>query len=53
MASGLQVITFRPEPTNHTSIAKMPKRYLAPALAGGVMGDAHARLRDLAREYRR
>jgi hypothetical protein len=36
--------------TNYTSIAKMPKRYLAP---GGVMEDAHPRLRDLADEYRR
>ena len=35
--------------TNYTSIAKMAKRYLAPA---GVMDDAHARLRDLAGEYR-
>ena len=34
--------------TNYTSIAKMPKRYLTP----GVMQDAHARLRDLADEYR-
>jgi acetamidase/formamidase len=39
--------------TNYTSIAKMPKRYLGPSLApGGVMQDAHARLRDLADEYR-
>ncbi len=39
--------------TNYTSIAKMPKRYLAPsAAAGGLMQDAHARLRDLADEYR-
>src|SRR5579862_1299884 len=35
--------------TNYTSIAKMPKRYLGP---GSVMADAHARLRDLAGEYR-
>jgi hypothetical protein len=35
--------------TNYTSIAKMPKRYLG---AGAVMADAHARLRDLADEYR-
>ena len=34
--------------TNYTSIAKMPKRYLG---AGGVMQDAHARLRALADEY--
>ena len=40
--------------TNYTSIAKMPKRYLGPSLApGAVMQDAHARLRDLADEYRR
>ena len=40
--------------TNYTSIAKMPKRYLAPGLASGAaMQDAHARLRDLAGEYRR
>jgi hypothetical protein len=52
--------------TNYTSIAKMPKRYLAPSsapslasslapslAAGGVMQDAHARLRELADEYRR
>jgi hypothetical protein len=36
--------------TNYTSIAKMPKRYLAP---GAVMDGAHARLRDLTGEYRR
>ena len=57
--SDLEVITFRPEPgqyawtfggaANYTSIAKMARRYLAPA---GVMDDAHARLRDLAGEYR-
>jgi amidase len=35
--------------TNYTSIAKMPKRYLGP---GAVMAGAHARLRDLADEYR-
>jgi acetamidase/formamidase len=35
--------------TNYTSIAKMPKRYLG----GAVMEGAHARLRDLAGEYRR
>src|SRR5580700_8177034 len=40
--------------TNYTSIARMPKRYLGPSLAPGeVMQDAHARLRDLADEYRR
>jgi hypothetical protein len=39
--------------TNYTSIAKMPKRYLAPGLASGaVMAGAHAHLRDLADEYR-
>jgi hypothetical protein len=39
--------------TNYTSIAKMPKRYLGPSAApGAVMQDAHARLRDLADEYR-
>jgi DNA-binding protein Fis len=37
--------------TNYTSIAKMPKRYLG-SLSGGVMGDTHARLRELAGEYR-
>jgi DNA-binding protein Fis len=36
--------------TNYTSIAKMPKRYLG--LSSGVMRDAHARLRELAGEYR-
>jgi amidase len=36
--------------TNYTSIAKMPKRYLAP---GNPMDGAHARLRDLAADYRR
>jgi hypothetical protein len=36
--------------TNYTSIAKMAKRYLG--VASGVMEDAHARLRDLAGEYR-
>jgi hypothetical protein len=35
--------------TNYTSIAKMAKRYLSP---GGVMDGAHARLRDLAADYR-
>ena len=35
--------------TNYTSIAKMAKRYLAP---GAAMDGAHARLRDLAGEYR-
>jgi hypothetical protein len=35
--------------TNYTSIAKMAKRYLAP---GGPMEGAHARLRDLAGDYR-
>jgi acetamidase/formamidase len=35
--------------TNYTSIAKMPKRYLSP---GGAMEGAHARLRELARDYR-
>jgi amidase len=35
--------------TNYTSIAKMAKRYLAP---GAAMAGAHARLRDLASEYR-
>ena len=44
--------------TNYTSIAKMPKRYLASSMApslvsGEVMQDAHARLRDLADAYRR
>src|SRR5580692_10920788 len=39
--------------TNYTSIAKMPKRYLGPSAApGAVMQDAHARMRDLADEYR-
>jgi len=38
--------------TNYTSIAKMPKRYLAAGAAGGVMDGAHARLRDLAADYR-
>ena len=37
--------------TNYTSIAKMPKRYLSQG--GAVMEDAHARLRDVAEEYRR
>ena len=36
--------------TNYTSVAKMAKRYLSPA---GAMEGAHARLRDLADEYRR
>ena len=36
--------------TNYTSIAKMAKRYLG---RGGTMNGAHARLRDLAGEYRR
>ena len=35
--------------TNYTSIAKMAKRYLG---AGAAMDGAHARLRDLAGEYR-
>ena len=35
--------------TNYTSVAKMPKRYLASA---GPMGGAHARLRELTAEYR-
>jgi acetamidase/formamidase len=35
--------------TNYTSIAKMAKRYLAP---GPAMDGAHARLRELAGEYR-
>ena len=35
--------------TNYTSIAKMAKRYLSP---GSVMASAHARLRDLAADYR-
>jgi len=34
---------------NYTSLAKMPKRYLPPAAA---MGGAHARLRELAAQYR-
>jgi hypothetical protein len=45
--------------TNYTSIAKMAKRYLASdtvmtdgVIGGAVMGGAHARLRDLAAEYR-
>jgi len=40
--------------TNYTSIAKMAKRYLAPGGAAGLgpMDGAHARLRDLAGEYR-
>ena len=52
--------------TNYTSIAKMPKRYLGPGVgagvgaggvgpglgSGGAMEGAHARLRDLAAEYR-
>ena len=37
--------------TNYTSIAKMPKRYLGGGPAP-VMRDAHARLRELAGEYR-
>ena len=37
--------------TNYTSIAKMPKRYLA-ARGRRVMDGAHARLRELAGEYR-
>ena len=36
--------------TNYTSMAKMAKRYLG---GGGPMNGAHARLRDLAGEYRR
>jgi len=40
--------------TNYTSIAKVPKRYLGgPVMEGTVMEGAHARLRDLAGEYRR
>jgi hypothetical protein len=35
--------------TNYTSIAKMAKRYLG---APGPMDGAHARLRELAGEYR-
>jgi hypothetical protein len=35
--------------TNYTSIAKLAKRYLA---AADPMDGAHARLRDLAAEYR-
>jgi len=35
--------------TNYTSIANMAKRYLSP---GDAMAGAHARLRDLASEYR-
>jgi len=35
--------------TNYTSIAKMAKRYLGPDAA---MDGAHARLRDLAGDYR-
>jgi amidase len=35
--------------TNYTSIAKMAKRYLAP---GPAMDGAHARLRELAGDYR-
>ena len=35
---------------NYTSMAKMAKRYLG---GGGPMNGAHARLRDLAGEYRR
>jgi amidase len=35
--------------TNYTSIAKMAKRYLSP---GSAMDGAHARLRELARDYR-
>ena len=40
--------------TNYTSVAKMPKRYLAPgsAMDDAVMDGAHARLRELAAEYR-
>jgi acetamidase/formamidase len=37
---------------NYTSIAKMAKRYLG-SRADGPMDGAHARLRDLAAEYRR
>jgi hypothetical protein len=35
--------------TNYTSIAKMAKRYLD---LGAPMDGAHARLRDLAADYR-
>jgi DNA-binding protein Fis len=35
--------------TNYTSVAKMAKRYLSPRAA---MDGAHARLRELAAEYR-
>jgi hypothetical protein len=40
--------------TNYTSIAKMAKRYLAAGTVktDGVMDGAHARLRDLAADYR-
>jgi len=40
--SDLEVVSFRP-------IAKMAKRYLA---AAGAMDGAHARLRELAGDYR-
>jgi amidase len=36
--------------TNYTSVAKIAKRYLGRA--GVPMEDAHARLRELAGEYR-
>jgi hypothetical protein len=35
---------------NYTSMAKMPKRYLP---GGAVMGATHARLSELAAQYRR
>jgi DNA-binding protein Fis len=38
--------------TNYTSIAKMAKRYLDLNTPGAPMDGAHARLRDLADEYR-
>ncbi len=38
--------------TSYTSIAKMAKRYLDLNAPGAPMDGAHARLRDLADEYR-
>jgi hypothetical protein len=39
--------------TNYTSVAKMAKRYLGSGGAAGPMDGAHARLRELAGDYRR
>jgi hypothetical protein len=38
--------------TNYTSVAKIAKRYLGLGSAGAAMVGAHARLRELAAEYR-